>query len=224
MSLIAEVNLYDNPLLFGETFDRVPNAVGSYEDAHYVTDEARNAHYVFFWWVTGCEPEAFDEAQEADPTVRDSERLTTIGDRHLYRITTAAFPPEQPLMYPFFRDRGVTTIASRRDADGLHVQARFPDRETLHDFLELGESIADAAEVVSLYEEDPTAPDDDLTAKQREALTRAHESGYFDTPSRATLDELAAEFDVTPQTLSRHLRVGVEKLVAAAVGSDSEDG
>lgn len=224
MSLIGELNLSDDLLLFGETFDRVPDAQGQFEDVHYVTDEEGNTRYVFFWWVTGCDSEAFERALDADPTVSGTELVTVIGDRPLYRITTTWVPPDQSLVYPFFRDHDVTTIDSRRDADGLHLRARFPDRETLHAFLEMGEEIADTVEVVRLYAEDSTDGESDgLTRKQREALSRALERGYFDTPSRTTLEALAEEFDVTAQTLSRHIRVGVKKLVENAVEAATRD-
>lgn len=224
MSLIAELTLR-GPLLFAETFERAPDARCLFEDVHTVTDGAGNAHYVFFWWTEGCGFETFERALEADSTVREWRRVADADGRLLHRIATVQFPPSQPLVYPTFREYGITSLESRRDADGLHLRARVPDRQTLHAFVEVGGEIAASVDVVGLYADEPSSDaesEDPLTAKQREALSRASERGYFETPSRTTLAELAEEFDVTPQTLSGHVRVGVRKLVEEAVDSPSD--
>jgi predicted DNA binding protein len=41
----------------------------------------------------------------------------------------------------------------------------------------------------------------------------ALDRGYFESPSEVTLAELATDLDITAQTLSRHIRSGVRKLV-----------
>jgi predicted DNA binding protein len=218
MTLIAEVSLREDLILFEDTFAATPDAVCTFEDIHYLLDDADHTHYVFFWWVTGCAFDAFGDALADDPTVEDSRTVATIGDRRLYRVETTSFPPDQPLVFPTFRAHDVTTIEARRDADGLHLHARFPSRDALDAFLDAADHIAATATVDRLYRE--TAPAESatgLTDRQRDALAAAHDAGYFATPSEATLAEVAEDFGVTAQTLSRHIRVAVEKLVADAV-------
>lgn len=218
MSLIAELNLHGDQVLFGETFERVPDAECVFEDVHYVTDEREHTYYVFFWWASGCSFEAFERALQADATARDVRPVVDLDERQLYRVTSRKVPPDQPLVFPTFRELDVTTVDSVRDADGLHVRARFPTRDALGRFREIGTKIADNVDVVRLYaEREDTLPGDVLTRKQRETLALALDRGYFETPSQVTLDELAAEFDVTPQTLSRHVRVGVRKLLESSL-------
>jgi predicted DNA binding protein len=51
--------------------------------------------------------------------------------------------------------------------------------------------------------------DGQLTAEQREALSRAVEAGYFDVPRRTTLVGLARELGISDTATSQRLRRGV---------------
>lgn len=125
-------------------------------------------------------------------------------------------------MFPEFRDHDVTAIESRRNAEGLHLKARFPTRDALESFVESARDIANHVDTKRLYTDSRTTIGAaELTEKQAEALTRALERGYFDSPSRVTLAELADCSDVTPQTLSDHIRSGVKKVVRNAVRAES---
>lgn len=222
MGLIGELTIHD-PILFVPTFQRVPEAVSRFEDFHYVTDEDANVHYVFFWWTTGCEFTAFERALGDDPTVAAFRVVTELADERLYRIVTKQFPAAQPLVFPIFREHHITTLEAKRTANGLELKAIFPSRETLKSFLDAAKEIGEATTVASIYSEDPTgAAPDPLTRKQRDALMLALERGYFETPSQATLEELAGELDIAPQTLSRHLRLGVKTLVERGLDLESE--
>ncbi|MFW5919876.1 MAG: helix-turn-helix domain-containing protein [Halanaeroarchaeum sp.] len=220
MAIIAELRLHGDVILFGETFERAPNAECTFEGFHYVTGEEDDTHYVFFWWMTGSDDVTFGEALETDPSVKAHRVLTELDDRTLYRIRTRSFQSDRPLVFPEFRKNDISAIESKRDADGLHLKARFPDRNALESFVDAAGDIARRVDTKRLYTDGGTVIDETaLTTKQREALMLALDRGYFDTPSTATLADLAAERDVTPQTLSDHVRAGVKKLVERAVAS-----
>ncbi|SEV95627.1 helix-turn-helix domain-containing protein [Halobacterium jilantaiense] len=218
MSLISEVTLSVPIIFFEDAFDREPDAVWTLEAAHDLTDDSGGTYYVSFWWLTGCPAPDFEAALDADPTVRCTRQVCSLNDRTLFRVKTVSFPPEQPLLVPTLRAHDATHIDATRDAEGLHVRARFPDRDALNAFLDAAEAVGRRADVHRLYAaESGPADSHDLTERQRAALELAHERGYYETPSEVTLEALAEEFGVTPQTLSRHLRVAVEKVVADAV-------
>lgn len=218
MALVAELRFHGGSGPFVRTFEAVPPAECTFDDIHYVDDDRGRTYYVLFLWLAGAGPEAFTGALDADPTIRDYRRLATVDDRGLYRVVTAPFPPETPLVYPECRKHDVTVIEARRDAGGLHLHARFPTRAELDAFLDSVSSLTAEVDVTRLYTDESTGMDeDDLTRKQREAVTLAFERGYFERPSEVTLDALATDLDITPQTLSRHLRVAVKKVVGDAV-------
>ena len=52
----------------------------------------------------------------------------------------------------------------------------------------------------------------DLTEVERDALTAAVEQGYFESPRRTTLNELAEQFDVSAPAFSKNLRRGQQKV------------
>lgn len=222
MALVAVVRLYDDLILFEETFGQDHDITATFEDFHYLTDEDGFTRYVFFWWCTGSSFEAFEAALEADPTVVDARSLAELPGRRLYRVDTTAFPPDQPLVFPVFREYDITTLEAVRGRDGLTLRARFPSRDALRAFRDAAARIADTIEVEQLYTEQMSETAR-LTERQREAVTLAYERGYFETPRRATLSDLADELDVTPQTLSRHVRVGVEKIVGDTLRSEPVD-
>jgi predicted DNA binding protein len=56
-----------------------------------------------------------------------------------------------------------------------------------------------------------------LTAPQREALTLAVESGYYDVPADVTLDSLSELLGITSQALSERLNRGTKTLVEATL-------
>lgn len=222
MPLVAVVRLSDDMLLFEETFDRDHDVTATVEDFHYLTDEQGFTRYVFFWWCRGSDFETFEAALAADPTVVDARSVAEVPGRKLYRIDTVALPPEQPLVFPTFREHDITTIETTWSRDGLTLQARFPSRDALRAFREAAAKIADNVVVQQLYTEQGSSLAR-LTDRQREAVTLAYERGYFDTPRRTTLSDLADELDVTSQTLSRHVRVGIEKIVEEVLQSEPLD-
>ena len=218
MALIAVVRLHGDLILFEETFSADHDITATFEDFHYLSDSDGYTRYVFYWWCTGSGFETFDAGLESDPTVRSFRLVGNSTGGRFYRIDTCVFPPEQPLVFPLFRKHDITSLESQRDADGLHLRMRCPSREALRRFRERATAIANNVDVARLYTEQQGRLDR-LTGKQREAVRLAFERGYFETPSQVSLDELASELGVTSQTMSRHVRVGVEKIVADALAS-----
>lgn len=52
-----------------------------------------------------------------------------------------------------------------------------------------------------------------LTDRQQEALTAAHEAGYYEWPRDISGEELAEELDVSAPTFHQHLRSAEQKLI-----------
>jgi predicted DNA binding protein len=97
----------------------------------------------------------------------------------------------------------------------------------IHDFFDaLGEEVGECAgmEILRVTELDPdrggfdSGPDDSLPDEQREALAAAVEHGYYETPRRIELDDLAENLDVPRSTLSYRLRRAEAALATTFVG------
>ena len=66
---------------------------------------------------------------------------------------------------------------------------------------------------------DAEPPGDGLTNRQNEALRIAFERGYFDVPRRASLDDVAAELDISPSAVSERLRRAQSQLIEETVAT-----
>lgn len=220
MSDIADLSLPD-PIFFGHTFEAVPNAELTVEDAHYVQSGPDGIQYVFFCWVSDVSLAAFESAIGEDASLTGWSRLVEFDDRALYRIvTTISSESADPLVFPLSRRHDVTVLESRRDADGFHLRVRAPSRDALRAF---ESDLTDRGATVSVERITPetraTGESCEITEKQWQALVLAFERGYFATPKEVTLTELAEEFGTTRQTLSHHVRSAVETLVGRTIES-----
>jgi hypothetical protein len=193
------------------------------EDVHYVADGSGDTRFIVFWWAAGCEFSEYERALSADPTVSGFREITDVGDQRLYRVSSRRIPAGQPLVYPFFRQHDVTELEARRTVEGMHIRARFPSRTTLKRFRRVGREIGGRVVVERLYTETAAGRETAvLTEKQRSALSLAAGRGYFETPAKVTLSELARDCEFSPQMLSRHLRSAVRKLVEREVPIETE--
>jgi predicted DNA binding protein len=62
-------------------------------------------------------------------------------------------------------------------------------------------------------------PGDGLTDRQHEALRIAYELGYFDVPRRTSLEEIGAELDISPSSVSERLRRAQARLIEETVAT-----
>lgn len=215
MSPIVELVLGDPPL-FDEILDAVPGIRISLEDVHYFSAGA-DSHYALFWWVSGCAFDTFETVTREYEHTCELQELTTLEDRRLYRITTEALAEER-MLFPFFRRHDITMLDGQADGEGFRLRLRLSDRESLRTLVEKVESLDADPRVERIYTaEEHAAGRRTLTDRQCEALRLALDRGYFESPSEVTLEELAAELDITPQTLSKHVRTAVRKVIEDAV-------
>ncbi|RQH03522.1 hypothetical protein EA472_00615 [Natrarchaeobius oligotrophus] len=165
--------------------------------------------------MTGVSETDCQAALSVDPTIETARSVTSIDDRHLYRIVTKPFPPEQPLVFPTCRELDVTILEARRTADGLYLEARFPSRAVLREFETVGQEITRTVDVNRIYAEghSPAVRSDPLTEKQRDALSLAVSEGYFDVPRRTNLTELAETVGISRQAFTRRLNRGLRNLL-----------
>jgi predicted DNA binding protein len=92
--------------------------------------------------------------------------------------------------------------------ENWHIMA--PCREDLQVAIASLEQHADIAYIRS---SDAFGPGEGLTDKQAAALAAALDIGYFDTPRRASAEDLAAKLGVSPSTAVEHLRKAEKKVL-----------
>lgn len=115
-------------------------------------------------------------------------------------------PGDQPSELTDFLEEQPIFRAFEGGDDGLVVDLLGSEetiRETIAQFEEMGMDVS----LRSLRDyEVSERPLDALTDRQREIIVVAHEEGFFDVPRRTTVEEIAADLDLDPSTVSEHLQ------------------
>lgn len=203
--------------------EAVPDMVLRLEDAR---EDADDAPGVIFW-ASGDDFEAYEAALDDCPDVADYERLTTVSDRRLYRLTFADAVRDR-LLHPVVVENDITLIELTMTAERMRVLARFPTREALAAFRDACRERAMPFKLRQLYDEESVADDGGLegrygvTESQREALLCALDAGYFDVPRHTKMEAMADELGVSTTALSRRLRRGQRNLVRHTLAAEED--
>jgi predicted DNA binding protein len=92
--------------------------------------------------------------------------------------------------------------------ENWHIMA--PTREELQDVVA---SLEQCADIAYIRNTEGTEPDAGLTERQVRTLRTAVEMGYFDTPRRASIKDVALRLGVSPSTAVEHLRKAEKKVL-----------
>lgn len=164
-------------------------------------------------WIAGEDTPGFREAARADAAVERFVRRSSFDNGALYAVD---WNDTGGLLGRLTGHRdGFTLLQAQGRTDEWRLKLRFPSREQLTRFRRFIAEMDLDIHVVRLYDlEDPKLGQYDLTEKQREALLRALELGYFEVPRLATLQDVADVLDISPKSVSERLRRGQTNLVS----------
>lgn len=176
-----------------------------------------------FMWVTGTDFEAFETKVASHRYVDDFVAIDTVENSTLYRGV--------------WRDNHDGLIQGIEAADGTILEGyttdgrwefrlRLPDHEALSQFHTYCTERDIAIHVVRTYtltERTESVNQFGLSEEQREALVLGLQAGYFDTPSQASLDELADELGISQQAVSNRIRRGTKQVLKESLLSSGDD-
>lgn len=124
---------------------------------------------------------------------------------------------------PVFKEHDCIPSIRAVRSGSMVVVVTIPERTVLREIISglraVGATVTvdwlvDGADSQATTEIDVTA----VTDKQREAMECAREMGYYDTPRRADLGEVAAELGISESATSQRLNGAESKLVEAFLG------
>ncbi|QCC59685.1 helix-turn-helix domain-containing protein [Natrinema thermotolerans] len=214
MSLHVAFEASSPSLVLAPTFDALPSLEVALE-RQYALDPDRP---IAFCWLRCRDRDRLERALAADPTVARFDRIAGGDGRDLYRLQRS-----ETNVVGAYRQWVAAggELLECRGADGRwNVEMRFPDRASFgryHDFL-VDEGVS--VELRRLAETDARsrrAGDPTLTDRQREALSLAHERGFFEVPRETDLAEIASQLEISNQAVSERLRRGQARLVESHV-------
>lgn len=216
----------DTPLL-RETRAAVPEMTLTVEaeQAVYGGDGSASHPIRLLFWATGEDYDAFEATLEADPTVTDPKLLADTGSSRLYRVVYTE-AGRSMTAHAQWVELDANLLDARTTESGWTVRMRFPDREAVAAFKSWFDERDLPFDVKRIFTAEPPSETGlfGLTEKQRETLLTAWESGYFDVPKRADLDDLSRKLGVSDTAVSQRLRRGTGRLIENGLrGPSSEE-
>jgi predicted DNA binding protein len=113
----------------------------------------------------------------------------------------------------------VTLLSAEGSNEGWTFEIRGEGSAEIHDFQDRSRENGIPIQLVNLHALTPLRGkrDHSLTETQREALIRAYERGYYDSPQQVTLEEMANELGITGQSFGSRLRRGIKRLIGSTL-------
>ncbi|QFU83403.1 helix-turn-helix domain-containing protein [Natronorubrum aibiense] len=222
MSVVAEFTVDADQFQLGNTLSGVPGITFELERCVPTGDLA----LPFLWATT---EEDLDEVVETFETqLLDSQyvkkilALDKIKNGIFYRISWT--DPTEDLLDAIITSDATILQARSEQGTRWEFSVRFVD----HDKLALFQNTLADHEVrihidriYTFAEETDHRRQFDLSFEQREALVLAVQRGYFATPSKVSLDELADELGITKQAVSARIRRANEKVLETTLLSSA---
>jgi predicted DNA binding protein len=207
MSLFGEFRVPADSFALGRTLEAEPEIVIEIERVA-ATDEVLTPYF----WMSGSDEAAFEAAVERDPSVADVRRLDEFEKATLYR---ASWTDNIETIVYAYTQIGATILEATGQRDVWQLRMRFEDRGRLSAFRAYCDENDIPFTLTQLHElgTPHSGVRYGLTQKQQRALVQAWKSGYFDSPRKASLSEVAAELGITQQSLSQRLRRGHRALI-----------
>lgn len=209
MSILGEFHIPADAFTFYDTFQAEPNTLIEI-DRVVAADELLTPYF----WVSNVSPDDFESVAAEDSTVERLRRLDEYKEDGtvLYRADWTS--RVETLIYAYTHI-GAAIIGAEGEKTEWLLRMRFDDHDKLDEFHDYLNEKDVPFELRRLYEltHPPGGRKLGLTLKQMEAITTASEMGFFNLPRESTMEEVAAELGIAPQTLSDRLRRAQQTLI-----------
>lgn len=206
MAVIAEFTVAPEQFVLGQVLSRASDI--EVEMERVVPSSQRVMPYI---WVRGDDLASFEEAIQSSDYVEEVVPLDVLDNRGLYRVEWSE--DVRSLIYAMAAFDA--TILEANSTGQWFFRIRFEDQNRVAEFNEfLNDRGIDITmtRLYRLHEGERERPFG-LTETQQRVLSLAIERGYFEVPRRATLRDIAAELDVSEQSVSETIRRGANKVL-----------
>jgi predicted DNA binding protein len=207
MVTVAELTVPEDAFPLGVSVSRLTDARVELERV-VPTDGERAPHL----WVEDADADAVRSALEDAPSAGDATILEDVDHRVLVR---AAWNRSATNLLSGIVAADLTVLTATVEDDEWRFVVRADDADAVSTFGSFcrEHDIPFEVERVGSLSTVARGSRYDVTEAQHEALLLAYERGYFDSPRRTSLEELAAEVGISRQALANRLRRGHRRLV-----------
>jgi len=168
-----------------------------------------------FYLVTTPDFDLFETSLDSDHTVANWTVDAELNGSRVYKIT---YTNETRFLTPAFTEHGLRILDAVGEEDGWRIRVHAAKRSQLEQFLGYCSEEGVQCRLEKVFSTDVEAHSTtgagggmQLTKRQREVARTATEMGYFETEG-ANAEDVAAALDISPSTLSSHLRTITETL------------
>jgi predicted DNA binding protein len=217
MSIIGKFHVTAEMFPLTATIQSVPDAVIEVERV-----VSMRTTLTPYFWVSDCDLAAFERAVDEDPSIQNVRRLDTFEDAALF---SGEWTEQTEAILFVYREVNAVILEATGRRDGWSLRVRFENYHSLQDFNEYCQANGIEFELKQLFDETEGHQGSQfgLTEKQADALTTAWRAGYFETPRRATLDDVADELGIAKQSAAQLLRRAHHRLVGNALATTPPD-
>lgn len=214
MSTLAEFTIGRGAFPFDRLFDSFPEATIEIERLIPTGDAV--LPYV---WIRSPNGDRALEILSKSPALSNVDVIDKVGERTLFRCE---YVTAYDGVLSAILEAGVNLLSANGTVQGWTIQVRGIESGAIAEFDRACRAHDIELTLTELHElSSGTEPaTSELTAPQHEALLLAYEMGYFDEPRAATLEDIAAQLDISRQAVANRLRRGYRALIRQAV-SDS---
>lgn len=201
MRLIAEFTVPAEQFVLYETLCEVPEMIVEIER---VIAHEPDRLMPYFWTSNG-DNQKFEAAAENDPSVEGLTKLDELDGTVLYRANWVQ--GVEAVVHAYTKTGAVLIDATGRN-DQWELQLRFDTEDDVIRFKSYLDESDLSMDLDRLYQ--PSRPTSEssptLTETQRETIRAGLRSGYYEIPRETKPSELAEEFGISPQALSKRFR------------------
>lgn len=175
-------------------------------------------------WVTADDLEQVKAMLADDDSIRNAELLEEVDGSQLYRMDWVG---QVELITHMLTEEKATVLDAYGQKGWWTLRILFPEHDGLSRANEFSENAGLTFKIKTIHEMEAERHGRfGLTETQHETLQAAIKQGFYDIPRSVTIDELAADLDISHQALSERLRRAHRNLVqdALLVGSPRDDG
>lgn len=210
MATVLEFRSPADEFPLGTVFETLPDATVELE--RLIPQEE---FVVPYFWVRGAAAEDIEAAFGSHAGVNDVILVDSVGDEYLLR---AEWDREYEGILTALAETNLSVLSATGTRDAWKFEVRGETREDVGRFRTYCQDHDVSIEITAVHALLPVQNEGyGLTDTQREGLVLAYERGYFDSPRRASLADVAEELDISKQSLSSRLRRGHRRLVGATL-------
>jgi hypothetical protein len=210
MAIVMDISLPVGTFLFESVFEQLPEVRVEIERVVPIRYEM-----LPFVWVFGEGREEFATVVEELMPLAHLELLFDDRDALFYRLY---WTHDAKTFFDAVEMEGLVITRAAGTVDGWNLTMQFDDQTSVKEFraqCERRDIDFTLHRLTNLVEWQ--ADKYSLTTRQRNALVRAYEAGYYQEPRRVSTEGLAAEFGVSARAMSGRLRRGTERLIESAL-------